>query len=301
VFLPVKSVGVMGDGRTYDYVVALRAVQTSDFMTADWAELPYALLKKVSSRIINEVRGINRVTYDVSKAAGDDRVGTCWTMEPMNDADFMGLPCSAEAARAAGEVPVGAVVVHQGRVVGVGRNAPVASHDPTAHAEIVALRPAARALGNYRSDECELFVTLEPCAMCSGAMLHALRRVVFGARDPKTGAAGSVNLFGQAQLNHQTQVQGEVRSEECAPLSSFFRNRREHQRREAHPLRDDALRTPDSRFENLPGYPWPPHYLSDLPSWRTCACTTWTKAQPMRPAPGCACTATRPGATCTAT
>ena len=76
VFLPVKSVGVMGDGRTYDYVVALRAVQTSDFMTADWAELPYALLKKVSSRIINEVRGINRVTYDVSQqAAGDDRVG----------------------------------------------------------------------------------------------------------------------------------------------------------------------------------------------------------------------------------
>ena len=75
-FLPVKSVGVMGDGRTYDYVVALRAVQTSDFMTADWAELPYALLKKVSSRIINEVRGINRVTYDVQQqAAGDDRVG----------------------------------------------------------------------------------------------------------------------------------------------------------------------------------------------------------------------------------
>jgi tRNA(adenine34) deaminase len=191
-------------------------------------------------------------------------------MAPMNDADFMGLALQeAEAARAAGEVPVGAVVVHQGRVVGVGRNAPVASHDPTAHAEIVALRAAARALGNYRLDECELFVTLEPCAMCSGAMLHArLRRVVFGARDPKTGAAGSVvNLFGQAQLNHQTQVQGEVRSEECAALlSSFFRNRREHQRREAHPLRDDALRTPDKCFEGLPGFPWSAHYLSDLPS-----------------------------------
>ncbi len=188
----------------------------------------------------------------------------------MNDADYMGLALKeAWAAHAAGEVPVGAVVVHQGRVVGVGRNAPIGARDPTAHAEMVALRAAAQALGNYRLDECDLYVTLEPCAMCSGAMLHArVRRVVFGARDPKTGAAGSVvDLFGQPQLNHQTQVLGEVRAEECgALLSGFFRARRDQQRREAHPLREDALRTPDKHFDGLPGYPWPPHYLSDLPS-----------------------------------
>ncbi|WP_310567518.1 tRNA adenosine(34) deaminase TadA [Hydrogenophaga sp.] len=188
----------------------------------------------------------------------------------MNDADYMGLALKeAQAAHAAGEVPVGAVVVHQGRVVGVGRNAPIAAHDPTAHAEIVALRAAAQALGNYRLDDCELYVTLEPCAMCSGAMLHArIRRVVFGASDPKTGAAGSVvNLFDQPQLNHQTQVQGGVRAQESgALLSDFFKARRDHQRREAHPLRDDALRTPDRHFQDLPGYPWAPRYLSDLPS-----------------------------------
>ena len=141
----------------------------------------------------------------------------------MNDADYMGLALKeAWAAHAAGEVPVGAVVVHQGRVVGVGRNAPIGARDPTAHAEMVALRAAAQALGNYRLDECDLYVTLEPCAMCSGAMLHArVRRVVFGARDPKTGAAGSVvDLFGQPQLNHQTQVLGEVRAEECGALLS---------------------------------------------------------------------------------
>lgn len=189
---------------------------------------------------------------------------------PMNDADYMGLALhEARAAHAAGEVPVGAVVVHQGRVVGVGRNAPVGSNDPTAHAEIAALRAAAQSLGNYRLEDCELFVTLEPCAMCSGAMLHArIKRVVFGAVDPKTGMAGSVlDLFAQPQLNHQTVVQGGVRAEECgALLSDFFRSRRQQQRREAHPVREDALRTPDRCFDGLPGYPWAPHYLSDLPS-----------------------------------
>src|SRR5262245_17245472 len=104
----------------------------------------------------------------------------------------------ARAAMEAGEVPVGAVLVKDGAVLATGRNMPVAAHDPTAHAEIQALRAAALALGNYRLDGCELFVTLEPCAMCAGAMLHArLARVVFGAADPKTGAAGSVvDLFG---------------------------------------------------------------------------------------------------------
>jgi tRNA(adenine34) deaminase len=178
----------------------------------------------------------------------------------------------AREAAAAGEVPVGAVVVQRGQVIASGRNAPVDGHDPTAHAEIVALRAAAQALGNYRLDECELFVTLEPCAMCSGAMLHArLKRVVFGAPDPKTGAAGSViNLFAQAQLNHQTQLQSGVLAVQCgALLQDFFRLRRADQRSEArlsHPLRDDALRTPAAAFAALPGYPWLPHYLSDLPA-----------------------------------
>ncbi len=188
----------------------------------------------------------------------------------MTDADYMGLALhEARAAHAAGEVPVGAVVVHQGKVIGVGRNAPIGSHDPTAHAEMAALRAAAQSLGNYRLDDCELFVTLEPCAMCSGAMLHArLRRVVFGATEPKTGAAGSVlDLFGQPRLNHQTVVQGGVRADECgALLSDFFKARRDQQRREAHPLREDALRTSERCFDALPGYPWQPHYVSDLPT-----------------------------------
>ena len=178
----------------------------------------------------------------------------------------------ARAAAAAGEVPVGAVVVKDGQIIATGRNAPLEQHDPTAHAEIVALRAAAKALGNYRLDGCELFVTLEPCAMCSGAMLQArLKRVVYGAADPKTGAAGSViNLFAQAQLNHQTQIQGGVlASESTALLQDFFTERRNQKRQETlmnHPLRDDALRTPDAQFDNLPGYPWQPHYVSDLPS-----------------------------------
>jgi len=183
---------------------------------------------------------------------------------------FMALALDqARAAAAAGEVPVGAVVVRDGQVVGSGRNAPVGSHDPTAHAEVVALRDAARRLGNYRLDGCELYVTLEPCAMCSGAMLHArLARVAYGAADPKTGAAGSVvDLFAQPLLNHQTQVQGGVMAAECgALLADFFRARRQEAAASAMPLRDDALRTRDARFASLPGYPWAPHYVADLPS-----------------------------------
>ncbi|MDB5871533.1 MAG: putative bifunctional protein : haloalkane dehalogenase [Ramlibacter sp.] len=175
----------------------------------------------------------------------------------------------ARLAAAAGEVPVGAVVVRDGQVIGTGRNAPVAASDPTAHAEIAALREAAKALGNYRLDGCDLYVTLEPCAMCSGAMLHArLRRVVFGAADPKTGAAGSVvDLFAQQQLNHQTQVQGGVLARECGTvLSEFFAGRRQEARANAASLRDDAVRTPEDRFADLPGYPWQPRYLDDLPA-----------------------------------
>ena len=177
----------------------------------------------------------------------------------------------ARLAEAAGEVPVGAVVVRNGQVIGEGHNTPVGSHDPTAHAEIAALRAAAAASGNYRLDGCDLYVTLEPCAMCAGAMLHArLRRVVFGAPEPKTGAAGSVvDLFANTRLNHQTGVRGGVLAAECAGmLAQFFQGRRRALRVAAAPLRDDALRTPEACFDSLPGYPWAPNYLDDLPSLR---------------------------------
>jgi tRNA(adenine34) deaminase len=132
-----------------------------------------------------------------------------------------------------GEVPVGAVVMRAGQVIATGYNRPITEHDPTAHAEIVALRHAATLLSNYRLPECELYVTLEPCAMCAMALMHArFKRVVFGARDPKTGAAGSVvDLIAQSQLNHHTAVQGDVLGEECgALLREFFVERREQYR-----------------------------------------------------------------------
>jgi tRNA(adenine34) deaminase len=135
----------------------------------------------------------------------------------------------AEQAAAAGEVPVGAVVVKDGRIIGRGRNQPVSASDPTAHAEIVAMREASRALGNYRLPGCELYVTLEPCAMCVGAMLHArLARVVYGARDPKTGACGSVvDLPAVAALNHHAVFEGGQLAGECgALLKRFFAERR---------------------------------------------------------------------------
>ncbi|MEN3364397.1 MAG: tRNA(adenine34) deaminase, partial [Burkholderiales bacterium] len=135
----------------------------------------------------------------------------------------------ARNAWALGEVPVGAVVVKDGQVVATGFNQPIGTHDPTAHAEIMALRAAAAVLGNYRLPGCELYVTLEPCAMCSGAMMHArLARVVFGAADPKTGACGSIlNLFEQEKLNHHTEVVGGVLAEDCsALLKEFFAERR---------------------------------------------------------------------------
>ena len=186
---------------------------------------------------------------------------------------FMALAVEqARMAAAAGEVPVGAIVVRHGQIIATGRNAPVDANDPTAHAEIIALRAAAQVLGNYRLEDCELYVTLEPCAMCSGAMLHArLKRVVFGAPDAKTGAAGSVvNLFADIRLNHQTHWQGGILADESVGLlQEFFRPRRAQKREAArmnHPLREDALRTPDAAFDNLSSYPWQPHYVSDLPS-----------------------------------
>ena len=140
----------------------------------------------------------------------------------------------ARLAATLGEVPVGAVVVKDGVVIATGFNQPIGTHDPTAHAEIVALRAAAARLGNYRLPGCELYVTLEPCVMCSGAMMHArLARVVFGAVDPKTGVCGSVmNLFDQEQLNHHTEVVGGVMADEAgAMLKAFFAQRRSAARR----------------------------------------------------------------------
>lgn len=135
----------------------------------------------------------------------------------------------ARNAHTVGEVPVGAVVVRDGRVLATGFNQPIGAHDPTAHAEIAAMRAAAQALGNYRLLGCELYVTLEPCPMCAGAIMHArLARVVFGARDPKTGAAGSVvDLFAESRLNHHTAVEGGILAEQTgALLTDFFRARR---------------------------------------------------------------------------
>ncbi len=135
----------------------------------------------------------------------------------------------AREAGSLGEVPVGAVVVKDGEIVGRGFNHPIGRHDPTAHAEVMALRDAASNLGNYRLPHCDLYVTLEPCVMCSGAIMHArIARVIFGARDPKTGVAGSVlNLYEEARLNHHAHVSGGLLADECGQLlSSFFAARR---------------------------------------------------------------------------
>ncbi len=135
----------------------------------------------------------------------------------------------ARQAAAAGEVPVGAVVVKDSQMIGRGYNQPITRHDPTAHAEIMAMRDAAQHLGNYRLVDCDLFVTLEPCAMCAGAIMHArIARVVFGAVDPKTGACGSVvNLFSESRLNHHTEVLGGVLADESSTLlREFFAGRR---------------------------------------------------------------------------
>jgi tRNA(adenine34) deaminase len=152
------------------------------------------------------------------------------------DAAYMRVALdAADQARAAGEVPVGAVVVLDGKVIATGFNHPIGAHDPSAHAEMVALRAAAQALGNYRMPGCELYVTLEPCLMCAGVIMHSrISRVVYGARDPKTGACGSVvDAFAEARLNHHASVSGGVLETECASLlKRFFADRREAARHE---------------------------------------------------------------------
>ena len=201
-------------------------------------------------------------------------------MDTLRDAQFLNMALQqAREAADCGEVPVGAVVVKDGQVIATGRNSPIQSCDPTAHAEINALREAAKKLGNYRLDGCDLYVTLEPCAMCVGAIFHSrIRRVIYAAPEPKTGAAGSVvNLF-ETRLNHQTQLLDTTKlgasGAAFMPASSqllqeFFAKKRLEQQREhakRHPLRPDALRTPEHCFDDLPGYDFSPNYLSDLPA-----------------------------------
>jgi len=152
-------------------------------------------------------------------------------ISPEQDAEFMRAAIElAEEAGRCGEVPVGAVIVGpDGRVVGRGFNQPILRHDPTAHAEVMALRDAAETLVNYRMPGCTLYVTLEPCVMCAGAIMHArIGRVVFGARDPKTGVAGSViDLFAETRLNHHAEVEGGLLADTCGGiLSGFFAARR---------------------------------------------------------------------------
>jgi tRNA(adenine34) deaminase len=150
--------------------------------------------------------------------------------DPGRDATFMRAALEqARGAAASGEVPVGAVLVRGTQLIASGANAPIASHDPTAHAEIEALRAGGRALGSYRLGDTTLYVTLEPCVMCAAAIVHArVRRLVFGAWDPRAGAAGSItDVFALPQLNHRVDVFGGVLMEECAQLlQRFFAVRR---------------------------------------------------------------------------
>jgi tRNA(adenine34) deaminase len=178
---------------------------------------------------------------------------------------------SAKQGASRAEVPVGAVVVHEGVVIARAHNSTLHHYDPTAHAEMEALRMAAQQLGNYRLDECEMYVTLEPCAMCAGAIMNArIRRLVYGAHEPKTGAAGSVvDLFSNDKLNHQTKLVSGVLAEPCAQvMKDFFSQQRIDHKNKAQTmrLRDDCVRTPDSAFEQIPDYPWAGHYVNDLPA-----------------------------------
>lgn len=195
-------------------------------------------------------------------------------MQPLNKtradkpATYMARALSqARAAARRGEVPVGAVVVYEGQVIAAAANAPVRTHDPTAHAEIRALREAAAKLGNYRLTECSMYVSLEPCAMCASAVLQArLQKLVYAAPEPRTGAAGSVlNLFTDPRLNHHTELEsGLLASESQQLLREFFKVRRGEKAKAHQPLRQDALRTPDVRFRSVSPAPMLSHYWTDL-------------------------------------
>jgi len=160
------------------------------------------------------------------------RKGSVKSHEPSADERFMRLALrEAERGAREGEVPVGAVLVQNGRVLARAHNRPIHLYDPSAHAEILAMRRAARKLLNYRLEGCDLYVTIEPCAMCAGAIVQArLRRIVFGARDPKAGACGSaLRVLNHCELNHQVEVSSGILATDCAGvIQEFFRTRRKH-------------------------------------------------------------------------
>ncbi|MFZ5528919.1 MAG: tRNA adenosine(34) deaminase TadA [Pseudomonadota bacterium] len=177
----------------------------------------------------------------------------------------------AHNAWLAGEVPVGAVIMRHGQVIATGYNRPITTHDPTAHAEIVALRHASQLLENYRLPDCELYVTLEPCAMCAMALMHArFKRVVFAAHDPKTGVAGSViDLFGHAQLNHHTQIVGGVLAEASSQLlKQFFAERRAQIRAERDAARAAAAGQAEPALPNMDAEPIPVGLVIEDPDQR---------------------------------
>jgi tRNA(adenine34) deaminase len=183
------------------------------------------------------------------------------TWSPQDEAAMRLALSQAQNAWLIGEVPVGAVIMRAGQVIATGYNRPITTHDPTAHAELVALRHAAQLLENYRLPDCELFVTLEPCAMCAMALMHArFKRVVFGARDAKTGSAGSVvDLFAQAQLNHHTLVQGGLMEDACGQvLRDFFAERRAQKKAERDAMKAtlgspaEPVEIPDLVRETVP-------------------------------------------------
>ena len=211
------------------------------------AELPPWLREAARSLDVDRLRtavATARSAHDEERRARKDAwlaraaaaLDVTETPLPRLDPDEVAMTLALDQAHnawAMSEVPVGAVLLRQGQVIATGFNQPIASHDPTAHAEIQALRAGAALLGNYRLTECALVVTLEPCAMCAGAIQHArIGRLVFGARDPKTGACGSVvDLFAEPRLNHHTDVKGGVLAERCGRLlSDFFAERRELRR-----------------------------------------------------------------------
>ena len=187
--------------------------------------------KRAKGKLHRTLVKLSRLCYGCSPLSRGCKFGL---FDFMADADYMRHALElAREAQDAGEVPVGAVVVKDGVIIGRGFNAPISRHDPSAHAEMMALREAAQNTGNYRLVGCELFVTLEPCLMCAGAIMHArIARLVYGASDPKTGACGSVlNVFSEQRLNHHAELSAGILADECGlMLSNFFALRRTQQR-----------------------------------------------------------------------